>query len=310
MKGWRKVNAVIGMKTKISLAAAGLLVCLGAMQTQAAQATPYAVVEAVQSPAWVERNARRVPLSPGMELQNRDRLLTGAGARAIINLSDGSSVKLGENAQVGVNALGRREGGVFTAALDVATGAFRLTTDIFRKYQTQRAINVRVGTVTAGIRGTDIWGRSDAERDFVCLLEGRVVATHPQGEPTELNEPLQHYGADKGQAPGPVSKTDRAQVALWAIQTELQLGVGTAQRGGQWGVLLTTLDSEEEALAMYDRVVALGQAVRIRPLRVAGAYRYELRVAQLADEAEAQQLAARLGRELALAGPAVLKPRR
>lgn len=269
-----------------------------------------AVVEAVQSPAWVERDERRLPLAPGMELRNHDKLVTGPGARVVVDLSDGSSVKLGENARVGVNALGLREGGVFTAALDVATGAFRLTTDIFRKLQSKRAINIRVGTVTAGIRGTDLWGRADDERDFVCLLEGRIVMSHPQGETTELTDPLDYYGAAKGQAPGPVAKVDKAQVALWAIQTELQDQGGTARRGGQWAVRLTTLDSEGEALAMYDRVVALGQAVRIRPRRGADGYRYELRVGQLADETQAKAVAARLGRALALADPVVLKPHR
>ncbi len=310
MKAVTDNKALLKRKAGFCLAA-GLLAWGGAAQAAPASGAPYAVVEAVQSPAWVERNAKRVPLSPGMELHNHDHLVTGAGARAIIDLSDGSSVKLGENARVGVNALGQREGGVFTAALDVVTGAFRLTTDIFRKYQSKRAINVRVGTVTAGIRGTDIWGRSDAERDFICLLEGRIVTSHPDGEPAELNEPLQHYGANKGQPPGPVSKVERTEAILWAIQTELQHGVGTARRGGQWGVLLTTLESEDEARAMYARVGTRGHAGRIRPGQGAeGGYRYELRVSQLADEPEAQQLAARIGRELSLAAPVVLKPRR
>ena len=34
--------------------------------------------------------------------------------------------------------------------------------------------------MTAGIRGTDLWGSSDAERDLVCLVEGRITVTHPR----------------------------------------------------------------------------------------------------------------------------------
>lgn len=276
-----------------------------------AQAAPWAVVEAVQSPAWVERGDRRQPLVPGMELQNHDRLVTGHGARAVVQLADGSAVKLGENAAVAVNALGRRENGVFTAALDVASGAFRLTTDLFRKLQTQRAINVRAGTVTAGIRGTDLWGRSDAERDFICLLEGRIVVSHPQGEATTLSEPLQYYGAEKGQAPGPVAVVDAAQLAAWAAQTELQDEGGTVRRDGRWAVSLATVDSEAAALALYDRALLAGYAPKIRPRRGEdGQYRYELIVGQVAGERAALALAGRLAHELELTAPQILRPRR
>lgn len=272
------------------------------------QAAPDAVVDAIQAPAWVERGDLRQPLVPGMELRNHDRLVTGPGARAIVQLADGSAVKLGESTQVGVNALGKRDSGVFTAALDVAAGAFRLTTDIFRKFQIRRAINVRAGTVTAGIRGTDLWGRSGAERDFICLLEGRITVSHPRGEALELTAPLQFYGADKGKAPGPVATVDRAQAALWALQTELQDGAGTFRRGGRWAVRLAVADSETAAFDLHDRAQAAGYGVKIDPLRGdGGQYRYVLRVGQIAGESEARLLASRLARELELAAPQVEK---
>lgn len=290
----------MGRKMLAWLALAGM--------TSVAAAAPEAVVEVVQAPAWVERGEARLPLRPGMALENRDRVVTGSGARAVVQLADGSAVKLGENALVGVNALGRREGGVFTAALDVAKGAFRLTTDIFRKHLSTRAINVRVGTVTAGIRGTDLWGKSSGERDFICLLEGRIAVSHPQGESAELSEPYQFYGADAGQAPGPVAVADRVQVAKWALETELVDGVGMQRAGGRWAVRLATLDTEAAALELYDRAAAAGYGVRILPRRgERGGYRYEVRLAQIPDEAEARRLAGRLARELGLEAPAVVR---
>ncbi|HZX30177.1 MAG TPA: FecR family protein [Rhodocyclaceae bacterium] len=290
------------MKVRAWLAA-GVLAWAGV-----AQAAGYAVVDAVQAPAWVERGESRQPLAPGMELRNHDRLVTGAGARAVVQLADGSAVKLGENAQMGVNALGKREGGVFTAAFDVAKGAFRLTTDIFRKYQTRRAINIRAGTVTAGVRGTDLWGKSDSEKDLICLLEGRIVVSHPQGEATELSEPLQYYAAAKGEAPGPVSFIDQEQLMAWAAQTELQDGVGTAKRGGRWAVTLTTAESQAAALEVYDRAVASGVAPKIRPVKGSDeSYRYELSVRQIASEAQARQVAERLARELDIPAPRVIR---
>lgn len=272
-----------------------------------AQAAGYAVVDAIQAPAWVERSDQRRALVPGMELKNQDRLITGPGGRAVVQLADGSAVKVGENAKMGLNALGRREGGVFTAALDVAAGAFRLTTDLFHKHQSRRAINVRAGTVTAGIRGTDLWGKSDGERDVICLLEGRIVVSHPLGEAAELSEPLQYYGADRGKAPGPVAFVGQDQLAVWAAETELQAGAGTLSRGGRWAVALATVDSEAAALDLYDRAVAIGYGPKIRPVRAGQEpYRYEIRVGQIPSQAQAKLIAARLARELALEAPQVV----
>jgi len=275
------------------------LVVFGLLAAWTAGAVPNAVVDAVQAPAWVERGGRTLPLAPGMELHNRDRVLTGSGARAIVQLADGSAVKLGENVSVAVNAMQQGENGVFSAALDVAKGAFRLTTDLFRKYQTQRAINVRTGAVTIGIRGTDLWGRSNEEKDFVCLLEGKIAVSHPLGEPAELSEPLQFYGADKGQAPGPVAVADRAQVYQWALETELQYAAGTRQPDGRWTLRYGLFD-EPETLALYDRFQAAGYAVKVRPVRADGGYLFEVRLGQLVSEREARGLADRLQRELQL----------
>lgn len=290
---------------KRSWLAAGLFACAWGVQ-----AAPAAVVDAVQAPAWLERGGVRQPLAPGMELQNRDRLLTGPGARLVVQLADGTALKLGENARAGLNALGRRDGGVFTAAVDVAAGAFRLSTDSFRKARDQRAINVRAGSVTAGIRGTDIWGRSDGERDVVCLLEGRITVSHPQGEAAELDDPRQCYGAGKGQPPEPVAVVEPEQAALWAGQVELREDAGTLRRGGRWSVRLAVADSEAQALTLYDRFRDAGQAVKIRPRRDGdGQYRYELRIEQVGSETAARLLEQKLARGLEPAAPLALSSR-
>lgn len=282
----------------------------GSLQVQAAQPTggSYAVVDSVQMPAWVERQGVRQPLVPGQSLQNHDKVLTGADARVLINLAEGSAVKLGENAQLDLNAFGYRENRVFTAALDVARGAFRFTTGVFSKLRQQRAINVRIATITAGIRGTDLWGSSDDERDLICLLEGRITVLHAQDEVREMNEPMSFYVAPKGGAPKPIDQVDAAQVKTWSAQTEVQAGSGYARRGGQWKVELATLDGEAEALALYDRARAAGYAVRIKPLAgEGGAYRYAVRAMQLPTQMEAVVLAEKLKLSLELNSPVVTR---
>lgn len=286
----------------------GAFLFVFAVLVQAApqRADAYAVVDSVQMPAWVERQGVRQPLAPGQTLQNRDRILTGSDARVLIQLAEGSAVKLGENAELNLNALGYRENRVFTAALDVAQGAFRFTTGVFSRLRQQRAVNVRIATIAAGIRGTDLWGKADGERDLVCLLEGRITVMHAQDEVREMDEPLSFYVAPRGSAPNPVGKVDPAQLSVWALQTEILDGTAYSQRGGKWKLELASHDSEADALALYDRARAAGYAVSIKPAAgQAGAYRYSVRLTQLPTQAAAEMLASRLKQTLALSAPVV-----
>lgn len=267
-----------------------------------------AVVDSVQMPAWLERRGVVQPLEPGMVLRNRDRVLTGGGARVLIALAEGSAVKLGEQAQLDVNALGRRDGGVFTAALDVTRGALRFTSGVFAKPRSPRAVNVRLATITAGIRGTDLWGKSDDERDVLCLLEGRIGVFHPLDEAREMSEPMSLYVAAKDAAPAAPSQTDGESVAAWLAQTEIEPGSGYARRGGLWKVELASAATSADALALYDLARAAGYAARIKPRRGdADGYRYSIRVGRLPSSVEARALAEKLGASFAWADPRVTR---
>ena len=63
------------------------------------------IVEGVVSPAWVERGGKREPLIIGMTLNDKDRVHTGPGSRALLRMAEGSAVKLGENAILAVDDL-------------------------------------------------------------------------------------------------------------------------------------------------------------------------------------------------------------
>ncbi len=273
-----------------------------------ASAAPHAVIDAVQAPAWVERAAQRRPLSPGMVLENRDRLVTGRGGRIVVQLADGSAVKLGEEVLAGVNALQQSPQGLFNAAFDIARGAFRLTTDRFRRHTARRGVNVRVGTVTVGIRGTDVWGRSDSTQDLVCLLEGRVAVTHPLAELSELDQVGQTYVVAPGQAPQPLGMLTPEAIAPLASETELLAAGGTQRAGGRWQLNFGRYD-QSTVLALYDRLQAAGYAVRIRPVRAGADYRYELRLPHLVSGDDARQVADRLLQHLHVPQAEVVAPR-
>jgi hypothetical protein len=173
--------------------------------------------------------------------------------------------------------------------------------------QSKRAVNVRIATVTAGIRGTDLWGSSDAERDLVCLIEGRITVTHPQAEPVAMSEPLSFYVVPKGQAPKPVSAVIPRNVKVGA-GTEMRPGGAGFSRTGRGNFPWGTVGSEAEALAFYDRIRAAGYPVRIRPQAVGdGAYHYALLVPQLVTRADAEALSVRLRLDLGLEGTQVTR---
>jgi hypothetical protein len=267
-------------------------------------AAPQAVVEAVQMPAWIERGGARVPLAPGMGLQSNDALRTGADARLLVKLADGSSVKLGENAQLQLAMIATRGDNVFVSAMNVLQGAFRFTTDALAKSR-RREVSVTVATVTAGIRGTDLWGKAAADRDIVCLIEGRIEVSR-QGDPTiTMDQPLSFYIAPRGQPALAVAPVDPEQLKQWATETEIADGRGAARRGGRWKVVLASGESENEVLTVYQAVRAAGYAAELQPRRVQGKRTYDVRIASLPSQAEAEALARSLDGRYGVSSPRV-----
>jgi len=266
------------------------LALAAALTSSIALAQPAAVVEGVQMPVWLEREGKApIPVAPGMELKSGDRLRTGAGSRLLVKLSEGSVVKLGENAQLQIAELLPSEE-TFKAALGVLEGAFRFTTELVAKKR-RRDININVSQVTAGIRGTDLWGRSRSDHQIVCLIEGSIEVGAPNEAPITMDKPLQFYQRTQGKTQ-PVAFVSKKQLDEWAQETEIERGKGAARRGGPWKVVLAAPEDQAAALAAYDRARAAGYAAEIRPAKAGDKLAYEVRIAQLPSKAEAEALAA------------------
>lgn len=259
--------------------------------TAHAHAQPAAVVEGVQMPAWVDRGGQRQPIVPGMLLQPGDVIHTGAGSRLLVRMSERSLVKLGENGQLRFTELSpTRE--LFRAALNVLEGAFRFTTDIATKNR-RREVSITVATVTAGIRGTDLWGRSRDNTEIVCLIEG-AIEVGAQGEPpVVMDQPRQFYRRIAGQTQ-PIGFVEPAQLQQWAQETDIQAGRGAARLGGRFHAELARADSQDAALGVYDRLRAAGYPAEIRPLRQGEQLVYTVRIRNLASRADARALEAQL----------------
>ncbi|CAN0171412.1 unnamed protein product [Phaeothamnion confervicola] len=285
--------------------AAGLALAAAFPAAFAAAPTPAAVVEGVQMPAWVERSdGRKAPLAPGMALGAGEKVLTGNNARLLLKLSEGSLVKLGENGQLKIDELKPDEGGVFKAALKIAEGAFRFTTDVLMKHR-RRSVNITVATVTTGIRGTDLWGKSTAnDRQVVCLIEGSIEVAAEGEKPVTLDQPRQFYQRNQGET-APVGYVDAQLLGQWALETEIAAGRGAARAGGKWKVTLVSADTQEGALAVYEQVRANGYAAEIHPARAGEKRIYNVRIGHLPSKAEAEALAAQLKGTMGVTDPKV-----
>ena len=267
---------------------------------------PAATVDGVVMPAWLERSGKRQPIYPGMVLQERDRIETGANARILLTLPEGSKIRLGESAQLGFDALvAKREGeqgNVFLkSAISVVTGAFRFTTNVLSKARSRREVDIRLATVTAGIRGTDLWGKQGGAKEIVCLLEGKIeVARDPVAgqstAPVILDQPLQFYIAPKDQPTLPIGRVPDAQLAQWAAETDIAGDAGGASVGGRWKVSFDGQTSFADAMALYEDLRNQGYAAQLHPEKKAGKRIYLVQLANLSSEGDARALANKLGR--------------
>ena len=292
------------MNNLIRLLAAGLAIAgaQGAVAQQPSQ--PAAVVEGVQMPAWVERgDGRKAPLSPGMELRSGEQVRTGANSRVLLKMAEGSVVKLGENGLLKMDEL-KPEGGIFRASMRVLEGAFRFTTDALMKGR-RREVNITVATVTAGIRGTDLWGKSDAsDKQIVCLIEGKIEIGAPGEAPVVMDQPRQFYQRNQGKT-APIGFVEAQQLVQWSLETEIAAGRGAARAGGKWKVTLATADTQDAALAVYDQLRGNGYAAEIHPAMAGGKRVYFVRIGSLPSKEEAEALAGQLRGKMGVGEPKV-----
>jgi len=266
-----------------------------------------AVVEGVQMPAWVERTeggaARKIPVVPGMQLKAGDKLVTGAGSRLQVKLAEGSTVKLGENGSLQLRELEPSKS-LFKAALGVLEGAFRFTTDALAKNR-RREVSISVATVTAGIRGTDLWGKSAPNRQVVCLIEGKIEVGAQNEAVVTMDQPMQFYRREND-VTQPVGFVDNAQLAQWAAETEIEKGRGAARRGGKWQVTLASASNMDQVLKVYEKVRAAGYGAELGSALVKEKRVYTARIRSLPSKADAQVLADELKHKVGVENPKVV----
>ena len=151
-----------------------------------------------------------------------------------------------------------------------------------------------MGTATIGIRGTDVWGKATAEKDIVCLLEGKVSVNRGTDPTVVMQDPLIFYIAPKNQPALPVAPVKPEQIAIWAQETDIQPEQGAARLGGKWKVYLMSTANQKEAKKANAILGNAGYAAEISHASINGVMEYRLRIANLPSRKEAMALATRL----------------
>src|SRR3954469_4007651 len=262
--------------------------------TDLLQAAPDMQVEGIRLPAWVVRDGQRKPLALGAALKNSDQVSTGSNARVLLRLGDGSMVKLGENASLKLSNLVQEPKHHFIAAtLKVLEGAFRFTTQTTMKYRARRDITVQFATLTAGIRGTDIWGKNLGDKEVIVLIEGKITVTRPGDQSVQMNDALTYLQAPRVGA-ATVHPVLADQLKAWAEETELGEAHGSLRKGGRWKLYVGNYRQQLEALSLYDSLRREGYPVGIQPQQTGEGTRYRLRLAGFPNAQEADAVGLRL----------------
>ncbi len=257
-----------------------------------AKASPHTLaVEAVQMPAWVNRNGQRVALSPGDSVTTAEEVETAAAAGLVLRLPEGSIIRLGEKTRLGIQRLEVNPADGYTAVrseLKLFDGFFRFATSAVAKVVGQREIDVNLRTATIGIRGTDFWSMTDEKHDATCLFEGRVdLATRDQGALT-LDKPTAFWARFFDKPVQPVGVATPEELAKFLKSTEIQPGKGVAVEGGRWRVVAAAPSSDKAAAALAARLRAEGYPATLRTKTVAGKTVHEVRINGLATRADAE----------------------
>lgn len=125
------------------------------------------------------------PVAAGSAIFLNQVIATGADARAALRLEDGTTLTVGENAEVTLDAFVYDPAGKSTLSANVV-GAFRYVSGKIEPGAT-RAATVTTPAATIGVRGTDFWGGAFDGVYGVVVLEGSVTVTPPGGESVTLD---------------------------------------------------------------------------------------------------------------------------
>lgn len=281
------------------ITAVGLLLPLCLPSIAAAEAMR---VDALHYPAWLVRDHQTLPLAAGMALRDGDLIRSGEGSRVRLRLADGSRLSLGQLSRFLVESLPR-------ATADDPGVSLALLRGVFHLEPAGRAhrFAIDAGDISARSVSANIWGRVDASRDAICLIDGAVVVSTAAGAAQKLDRALSCYLKPRDRAPLPVDLIDLQQHRQWLAETELKSDLGTVVAGGQWQLVLISLTVAERADLMVADFRRRGYAVRRKSVLRDGRTLHRLLLPGFESIDAALAASARIEKDLGLADTWVWK---
>ncbi len=278
------------------------------------------MVHGVVPPAWIERGSQILPLSPATLILEGDVLHTGRGGRVEADLPDGSAVKLGATATLGLERARMRrvaDDDLFDATLDLVKGAFRFTTHAFGKPR-KRDVRIKIGVVSAGIRGTDLVIVADESGDRIMLIEGSVeISGAGMAAPMMMAKPMdamvmQRDGLmraltmshDEGM--GMMGEMD-AMTGMAAGSGMLMMDAAMGGRTPDWDVVVMSLRDPGVATRVAAELERAGWPIEMSSAEVFGASWNRLVVPGFHSKAEALAFIQRVEGEAGIHGAWLLR---
>lgn len=156
-----------------------MLLTTAAASTGAVAAGPeVGSVARLQNTAEALRDGAIMPLATGSAIHQGDELRTGAGSRLEMRFLDDTSLTLGADARLVIDAYVFEPAGDRGAiAVNAVTGALRFVSGRLGDVS-DRQMTIRTAFATIGIRGTDFWAGPLRGIYGVLLLEGVIDVTN------------------------------------------------------------------------------------------------------------------------------------
>lgn len=290
-----------------------------------ASAAERVMVHGVVPPAWIERGHQVLPLKPESLVLEGDVLRTGRGGRVEADLPDGSAVKLGATATLGLEQARMTrvaDDDVFDAALDLVKGAFRFTTHAFGAAR-KRDVRIKVGVVTTGIRGTDLVIVADDSGSTIVLIEGRIeLSGMGMAAPVMMERPneampmdpvmvmpdgsMKHLTMAHDEMMGMMGEMD-AMTGMAAGSGMLMMDAAMGGRPPDWDVVVMSLRDPRVAAQVAAGLERAGWPVEVVPAEVFGATWNRIAVPGFHSKGEALAFAQRVAGEAGLHGAWLLR---
>jgi len=264
-----------------------------------------AIAESLQMPAWIVHNDKKMSLKLGATIFSGDRIITGESARIRVRLAEQSTVKLGEMGEIYFANLETGDDvEPFKGDINVDEGAFRFTTS---KKRRALNLNFHFRAISAGVRGTDIWGRSTDEETLLCLIEGKITVQRQGETPFPMEEALTYFSLTPDQQVTRVVTVSEETLSSWAAETEINDSEGAISKDGSWAVNLASVQQNSTAIKMVDLLNAQGYAAQIQQKEISDNLWSRIQIRGFKSSESARYFADKINGRFGIAGPWILK---